>query len=684
MFSLRDSNMSRFTRATLLAAAWSMLCAAAHAQSSDLLDVVHTVAGPNRAVPVEHTFTISAAGTYQVTLTDLGAALTPTAPLSSVKLAVTSGPKVVGTPLTATPPLPGGAESTQFSATPGTYVIHVIGTPGTVSGSGPIGIQVTNTADGSQLETYSDTLALPAGVLPANEAVINDSFSVPASGNYQVVLTDLQLPQALATLTLAITQQGGSLVTTLSAAGSTPPVALSAGVTYQIFAVGQATTAVNAGLYSATVSDAGGGATPVYSQIVPVGTAALVGSPALVAGPYNLNLTDLGYPTSPLSQLGAVVTLNGAVVAQLGTAGIKSFTATANTYQVFAAGIAATPPGVGSYALTLLPPTGAPALSIAQAVATPGGSASAYTFSTNLTGAGAYTANLADFTFATAFSSLSAAVVQGNSTIGTMATATGVTTGLASVNAAAGPLTILVFATPGASGSLFGVNLTATGDTTPLFQATQGVGELFGTQKVTVTTAGNYTVNVADVGFPVALTSFSAIATQGVTRVGTAYTGGSFSFDATPGDYYINIIAQPGGTDNAGTYSISVGPTPPAPVVTLQSSATSVASGATVTLTWTSQNATSCTSTGGNFTGSQSLNNSFTTAAITSTTTYALTCVGAGGSTTKSVTVSITTPSTGGGKSGGGSIDALVLLVLVGALLMRTASSFSPVARSRR
>ena len=674
--------MSWFIRTAALTASCVMLCAAAHAQSADLLDVVHTVAGPNRAVPVEHTFTISAAGTYQVTLTDLGAALTPSAPLSSVKLAVTSGPKVVGTPLAATPPLTGGAESTQFSATPGTYVIHVIGTPGTVAGSGPIGIQVTNTADGSQVEAYSDTLALPAGVLAVNEAVINDSFTVPTSDNYQVTLTDLQMPQALTTLTLAITQQGGSLLTTLPAAGSTP-IALTAGVTYQIFAVGQATTAVNAGLYSATVSAAVGGTTPVYSKTVPVGTAVLVGSPALVAGSYNLNLTDLGYPTSPLSQLGAVATLNGAVVAQLATAGIKSFTATANTYQVYAAGIPATPAGVGSYALTLQPPSGAPALSVAQAVATPGGAASAYTFSTNLTGGGAYTANLADFTFAAAFSSLSAAVVQGNSTIGTMATAVGTTTAVASVNAAAGPLTILVFATPGATGSLFGVNLTATGDTTPLFQATQGVGELFGTQQVTVTAAGNYTVNVTDVGFPVALTSLNAIATQGINRVGTVYTGGSFSFDATPGDYFINIIAQPGGTDNAGTYSLSVGPTPPAPVVTLQSSETSVASGSTVTLTWTSQNATTCTSTGGNFTGSQSLNNSFTTAAITSTTTYALTCAGAGGSTTKSVTVSIAAPATGGGKSGGGSIDTLLLLVLVGALLMRAAATFPRAAGHR-
>ena len=668
MFTLRFSNMSWITRTRAFAAACVILCVAAHAQSN-LLDVVHTIAGPNRAIPVEHSFPVATAGTYKVTLTDLGAALAPTAPLSAVKLAITSGANVVGTPLTA-------AGSTQFSATPGTYVVHVIGTPGNVAGSGPIGIQITNTADGSQLQSYSDTLALPAGALPLNEAVINDSFSVSASGTYQVTLTDLQMPQGLTALQLAITQQGGSLITTLGAAGSTP-VTLAAGVTYQIFAVGQASSAVNAGLYSAVVT----GATPVYSKTVPVGSAVSLGSATLTAGSYNLNLTDLIFPTAPLSQLGAVVTLNGAAVAQLNTGGTKSFTATANTYQVFALGVPASPPGTGSYAVTVQPPSGAPALSVAQAVATPGGASSAYTYSTNVTSAGAYTANIADFSFAAAFTSLSVAVVQGNSTVGTIAGAAGVASSTASINATAGPLNILVFAQPGASGSLFGVNLTANASTSPSFQTTQGVGELFGTQQVTVTTAGNYSVNVSDVAFPVKLASLSAIATQGTSRLGTIYTGGTFSFAAIPGDYVINVIAQPGGTDNAGTYALSVGPTPPAPVVTLQSSAASVTSGGTVTLTWTSQNATSCTATGGTFTGSQALNGSVTTAAITAATTYALTCTGAGGNATKSVTVDITTAPSGG-KGGGGAIGTLMLLALVGALGLRAAASRPRVANA--
>jgi hypothetical protein len=662
------TNVSWLNRARAFVAVWMAFCAAAHAQSSDLLDVTHTIAGPNRAVPVEHDFTISTAGTYKVTLTDLGAALTPSAPLASVKLAITNGASIVGTPLTATPPLTGGAESGQFTATPGTYRVHVIGVPGSVAGSGPIGIQITNTADGSTVDNYSATLALPAGALPNNEAVISDSFSVTKTGTYQVTLTDFQMPQPLPTLTLAITQQGGSLMTTLGAAG-TASVTLNAGVTYQIFAIGQASTTLNAGLFSAVVT----GAAPGYNKTVPVGSAASLGTITLAAGSYTLNLTDLIYPTAPLGQLGAVVTLNGAAVAQLNAAGSKSFTATANTYQVFALGVPATPPGTGSYAVTVQPPSGAAALSVAQAVATPGGTLSAYTFNTNITSAGTYTADIADFKFAAAFASLSAAVVQGNNTLGTIANAAGAADTPASVPAVTGPLSILVFAQPGTSGSLFGVDLVASGASSPLFQANQGVGELFGTEQVTVTTAGQYSVTVNDVSFPTALTGLNVIATQGITRLGTVYSGGAFSFSATPGNYVINVIAQPGGTDDAGTYALSVGPTPPAPTVTLTSSANSVTSGGTVTLTWSSQGATSCSSAGGSFTGSQSLTGSVTTAAITSATTFSLTCVGAGGSTTQSVTVNVTgtSPAGGGGKSGGGAIGLLTVLALGTVLLLK-------------
>ena len=79
----------------MLAGLLSLECAQAQ---TTVLNEVHTLAEPQTGVPIEHTFDISTAGTYTVTLTDLGATLTPSAPLASVKLAVTGGDAIVGTP----------------------------------------------------------------------------------------------------------------------------------------------------------------------------------------------------------------------------------------------------------------------------------------------------------------------------------------------------------------------------------------------------------------------------------------------------------------------------------------------------------------------------------------------------------------------------------------------------------
>src|SRR5581483_11893011 len=137
---------------------------------SAVFSQVHTVAASNVAVPVEEPVTITTAGTYQVTLTDFGAQLPTPAPLKSVKLAITSGGTLVGTPMTA-------AGSMQFSATAADYVIHVIGLPdSTKAGSGPIGITVTNTADNSQVAAFSASLALPNVGIPNNDGVLEDTF----------------------------------------------------------------------------------------------------------------------------------------------------------------------------------------------------------------------------------------------------------------------------------------------------------------------------------------------------------------------------------------------------------------------------------------------------------------------------------------------------------------------------
>ena len=699
------STLSWLSRVPLLACL--LACVNAHAQTV-LFNKVHTIAAATQAVPVEETLTITTAGNYQVTLVDLGSQISAGAALTAVELAITSGSTVVGTPLTA-------AGSAQFAATPGTYIIHVVGIPATTTDtsgntvttpySGLIGIQITNVASNTQVASFSDTLAYPPSSTGSGNTagVVNDTFTVSTADNFQLSLSDLQLPQALGQLTMAIAVQGGSIVTNslLATAPGTPTVtstvALQPG-TYRIVAAGQG-GAVNAGLYSVTLTSGSGAGTIAYSNTTSVGTVVSVGTVNLNAGgSYTLGLSDLSYP-QPLSALAAAVTHNGQIAAELTATGTSQpFASVSGAYQVFAlataapavaaAGSVPAVPAAGSYTLALSPQSGAPALSTARAV-TVGGATdpTPYSFDTNVTTAGVYAFNLGDFAFPTLFVSIGAIAVQSGALLGQPLKLAGTE----NLTVAAGPVTLLVFAQPGTSGSLFDVNLTASG-ASPVFDQTQGVGQLFTAQQVAVTTAGAYAVNVADVGFPVPLKTFAVIVTQGTTQLGSAYGSGQIPFTAAAaGNYFINFIAQPAAAAQstgsaltmasfqAGTYSLNVGT---APVVNLTSDVSSVTSGGVAHLSWTTVNASDCTASGG-WTGAQMLNGTVTTAAITADTTYTLTCTGAGATGTGTVTVKSTAATTpppasgGGGHGGGGAITVDLLLALLAATALRGTARFS-------
>jgi hypothetical protein len=85
----------------------------------------------------------------------------------------------------------------------------------------------------------------------------------------------------------------------------------------------------------------------------------------------------------------------------------------------------------------------------------------------------------------------------------------------------------------------------------------------------------------------------------------------------------------------------------PAPTASLSASASSVASGGSVTLSWSSTNATACTASGG-WTGNRGTTGSEVVSNITAAVTFSLICSGGGGnSNTSSVNVSILTPTQG-------------------------------------
>lgn len=111
---------------------------------------------------------------------------------------------------------------------------------------------------------------------------------------------------------------------------------------------------------------------------------------------------------------------------------------------------------------------------------------------------------------------------------------------------------------------------------------------------------------------------------------------------------YTLTCSGSGGPAAQRTVTVSVGSPPPpptpTPTATLSASPTSVQSGGSTTLTWSSTNATSCAASGA-WSGSKATSGSEQVNNLTAAATFTLVCSGAGGSTSpQSVQVTVTAP----------------------------------------
>lgn len=611
-----------------------------------LLNEIRTIATDSE--PVEKSFEIPADGEYTLTLTDFAF---PEG-LDAIRLAVTRGSTVVTT-------LSAPAVNQRFTTTAGTHVLRVVGIP---SSSGSFGVEVKAVSGSSTPLQFAGALGLTTQAVDGR-GLVASTFTTPAAGNYTVKLSDLQLPRALETLTLAITRPGSPDVFTMTAAG-TQTFALQAGE-YRIYAVGQAVAGETAGLFAVDVRAASTSAI-VFTQAMPIGEVVSLGTATTGAGAHTLTLTDFAFPVA-LTLSGAVIARDSTVAARLPTPGDISFTASAGSYSIYGYAVAAPTPASGSFGVELRPQGGAAVFSAAKTVGGTVGGTPAYAFPIDISTPGVYRARLTDFELPAPLAPASLAATQAGALIGTLSSP-----GSLDLNLAAGKLFLLVIAKPSAGqGALFGVDLAPASGGDPVFEITQGVGALFSARKVTVTTAGTYTVSITDLAFPKRFTDLSAVVTRGAERKGSIFGGGSFNFSATPGSYFINFIAQgavldetKSPTQKAGTYAMTADVAVPAPSITLTANPSQVRSGESVELQWATQNATACTASGG-WSGSKSMQGSERSAALTASASYKLTCTGPGGNSDQSVSVAIVASASGGG---GGMIEWLTLFMLVAAI----------------
>jgi hypothetical protein len=111
---------------------------------------------------------------------------------------------------------------------------------------------------------------------------------------------------------------------------------------------------------------------------------------------------------------------------------------------------------------------------------------------------------------------------------------------------------------------------------------------------------------------------------------------GALTADAS---YTLTCTGPGGSASQSATVSVSA----PAPTITISANPSTIASGNTSTLTWASTNATSCSASDG-WSGNKGLSGSVSTAALTATTVYTLSCTGTGGSASQSATVTVNAP----------------------------------------
>jgi plastocyanin len=503
--------------------------------------------------------------------------------------------------------------------------------------------------------SFSGNIQTPATPSTTPSSSLNTNFTSTTAGTYSVTITDDAFPVVLQKISGGIAS--GSTPVANLAAGTTP-VTLSAGTTYTLVIGALADATAKAGLYGVRIVDPSG--TAILDRTLPVGTmpASMIVNNATAQG-CGLTLTDLAYPAA-LAGVGIAVTQGSTSVAKLTAPGtLANFMLPAGSVEIWQYAVAGTQPGV--YNVTLSNSTTTLFSNTKVVSVAPASSAQSFAFVVTLSAAGTYNLAVTDFQFPAALT-LSPTIAQNGMVLPQSSNG--------DFTAAQGIAIVVVNAqTPQSGGTgIFDVAVQTSG-TSPqiLLDQTQVVGGVFDTRTITVGISGAYDATLTDLGFPATFQNLGVVVSRGGQIAGKVYGGGTFTFNVTPGPYLLTFAATPNAQQNYGLYVVRVASS--APVVTFAANSASVTVGQSVQLTWSTQNATTCTASGTTaWSGTQATGGTLAVS-IDSTATLTLTCTGPGGSAAKSVSVTATpAPAKSGG---GGSLDWGLLGVLGGWVLAR-------------
>lgn len=612
-------------------------------------------------LPESVDFSITDPGRYTVTLTDLRS---PVA-LESLKAVVTRGLDVVAKAEVA---YEGAAEdqpvsvAVEFTAQAGSYRLHVIGEPSS-SEPGSFGIGVAPAGGGTSLIDSVDVIANPS-TPAAGQTVLRQELALTAAGNHDLILTDLSFAPTTTSLQAIVLQQlpTGVVPIPVVAGAFTAP----APGNYELLVLATAADGDLAGLYSITLRRSADSFV-VYRSVQPAGRMPAPRTLTLTAGgTYTLDADDLRFPAA-LSSLSAAVAQDGAIVVRQTDNDPVSAALSAGPVQLFAMATPSTIDNLGTYRISLAQGSQSihSELHTVDAVDDPA-SAQIYAFDpVAAANAGTYALNLEDLRFPAPLPALKAAVVQNGTVVHESPAA-----GVSNVTLQAAPVQLLVAVRPPAANGngLFSARLLPSAGQ-PLIGVTRGVGGLFHSETLQIATTGDYRVTLADLEFPAPLQSAALALTQDSTIVAQVLGDTVLArqrLDA--GTYAVHFLGQPAFGANHALYGVRIEDAPPVPTVTLTATPSSVTSGGTTNLLWSSTNATSCTASGG-WSGAKTTNGSQSSDALTAATTFTLTCEGPGGSTSASANVTVSTSRPSGGGGGGGGVNVSLLIAMASLLV---------------
>jgi hypothetical protein len=610
------------------------------------------VAAPGSPTSTLLSFNIPTAQDLVVTLTDLQIP----AALVSAGVVIAQGATLAGTAQLAAPAT---SATVSLPAATGDYTLFVFGQPNSGFSVGTFTVCVAPKASPSNCIQSASLAGNITAQSTANDPTVStfsSSLQVTTAGSYTFDFQDLQFPVALRSAPNLALFQGSTPIQLGVTAGSA--ISLSPG-TYTLLAIAQADQSIKSGLFGITI--VGPGSASLLDTSVPVG---LTNNPPpflnATAQSVTLKVIDYGFP-GPLASASALLTAGGSALGKASAAGgAMSFPAPAGDLQLWTyAAVGATP---GTFSADV---SGTADLFTTAQGVQPAGSAYAYAFVSPPLAAGPYQATAADLQFPSQLNGLSFAVAQNGAIVQQSTTAASI-----NFNATAGNVILLVGAQTPSSGSasgngLFDVNLQTTGASAQLvYDKTQSVSStaaLFDAQTLNLGTSASFDASLTDLQFPAAFSNLALVISRGSQILGKIYGGGVFSFPGSTGSYQLTFVATPAANQQVGLYGVSI--VFSVPVVNLMSSVASAATDTPITLTWSSTNASSCTASGGNWTGSKAAGGGTEVIILSATTTYTLTCTGTGGVKAQSVTVTATPKASSSG-GGGGALDVSLLALL--------------------